>query len=106
MIVMNIPASNFASGHINNALAHFNRAIVEIAQGRSMVDVATQLDRGLNRLQNEWISSQPERSIGEVAQFKGMMLSEVRGDGRREFLSSPELASLVCLDPMVLNQST
>jgi hypothetical protein len=101
---MHIAASNFTSGHISHALMNFNRALIEMAHDRSMVDVATQLDRGLNRLQNEWLFGQSDRSLGEVDQFQRMMLSEVQGERKQEFLSSSALASLVRLDPMVLNQ--
>ena len=101
---MQIATSNFTSGHISHALDHFNRAIAAYGSGNSLVDIATQLDRGLNKLQNEWLFSQPDKSLGEVAQFKGLISSGVEGERRNEFLASSELGSFVFLEPMVLNQ--
>lgn len=91
------------SGHITEALVHFNHAIGMSTDRASKVGMARTLFDGLNKLQTEWIVDQADQNLGEVKAFQTMILSELRPIATDSLVRSPELRSLVMLNPKVMD---
>lgn len=100
---MNLLAKITATGHITDAVAHFNHALDLKGRCSSSVDVARSMFDGLNKLQTEWLMNQPEQKIGEVKAFQTMILNGLRPEARSAFLRSTQTQNLVSLDPKIMN---
>ena len=92
-----------ATGHITEAVSHFNYALDLKDRGSSKVDVARTMFDGLNKLQTEWLMNQPEQEIGEVKAFQTMILSGLHSEAKGDFLRSSQIQNLVSLDPKIMN---
>jgi len=68
---MSLLAERETPGHLSEAVIHFNQALDESTSGASKVEVARSLFDGLNKIQTEWLVTQPDQQkIGEVKGFQ------------------------------------
>ena len=102
---MNLLANKLMSGHVAEAINHFNHALALKDQHSSSVDVAQAMFNALNKLQTEWLINQSEQ-IGEVKAFQTMILSGLPLQSRGTFLQNTHTQSLVTLEPKILNHHT
>jgi gamma-glutamylcyclotransferase (GGCT)/AIG2-like uncharacterized protein YtfP len=103
---MNLLANKPMSGHITEAIVHFNYALDLKYRHSSSVDVAQAMFNALNKLQTEWLMNQSEQQIGEVKAFQAMILSGLPLQSRDAFLQTTQTRSIVTLEPKILNHDT
>ena len=94
------------SGHIEEAVIHFNQACDTMASNGPIVEVARTLFDSLNKIQTEWLLGQPDQQMGEIKAFQSMILDELQADSRTAFLQSSELQNLVLFEPQIMNHDT
>ena len=104
-IFMNLLTNQTATGHIAQAINHFNYAQELKDRTSSKVEVARSMFDGLNKLQTEWFMYQPEPRIGEIKAFQAMILQGLKSAVRNDFLRSKQIQNLVLLDPKIMDHS-
>lgn len=103
---MNLLANKLMSGHIAEAIIHFNHALELKDRYLASVDIAQAMFKALNKLQTEWLMNQSEQQISEVKAFQTMILSGLSLKARCTFLQATQTQSLVTLEPKILNHDT
>jgi hypothetical protein len=91
------------TGHLNEAVTHFNYAFDLEVRNSSKVDVARTMFDGLNKLQTEWLMDQPDQQIGEVKAFQTMILSGLSSEAKNDLLRSDQIRHLVALSPKIMS---
>ncbi len=84
-----------SSGHITEAVSHFNQAIGGLETGGSRVEVSRYLFDALNKIQTEWRMLHNQHALGEVKAFQTMILEGLDTEDRIKFLESDEIRNLV-----------
>jgi len=95
-----------SSGHITEALYHFNQAMAHIDSGQNFVEVARSLFNTMNKIQTEWILHQTESIDGEVNSFKTMINKTLAAKNLSSFLGSQEVRDLVFFEPLIMDHNT
>jgi gamma-glutamylcyclotransferase (GGCT)/AIG2-like uncharacterized protein YtfP len=95
-----------SSGHVLEAIIHFNEALDRQDYGVSRTEVAGLLFDGLNKLQTEWSADRSGSRLGEVKAFQSMVSERLAPDARDSILRSLELEALVKLEPRIMNHDT
>ena len=98
-IFLQILASLKSTGHITEAVAHFNNAIDGLGARMSMVEVSHYLFDALNKIQTEWMLSESDQSMGEVKAFQTMILKGLDSKGHSKLLNSEEIGNIVSFEP-------
>ena len=95
-----------SSGHITEALIHFNQAIKGLGNEWSMVEVSRSLFDALNKIQTEWVLCESAQKMGEVKTFQAMILNALDSQDHINFLQSTEISNLVFYEPQIMNHNT
>jgi gamma-glutamylcyclotransferase (GGCT)/AIG2-like uncharacterized protein YtfP len=112
---MSLFAGRDTSGHLSEAIVHFNHALDKIDSEASHAEVARALFDGLNKIRTEWLLHQQDQQIcpdqqqqrpGEVKSFQLMILNLLQPEAQSEPLMSSGLRSLVDLEPQIMNHDT
>jgi len=95
-----------STGHITEAVTHFNKAIVGLGAGMSMVEVSRYLFDALNKIQTEWMLSESDQSMGEIKAFQTMILKGLDSKCHSKLLDSEEIGNIVFFEPQIMNHDT
>lgn len=95
-----------SSGHITEAIIHFNQAIERLEAGWSMVEVSRSFFDALNKIQTEWVLYKSSEAIGEVKAFQTMILNGLDTESYINFLQSVEIENLVFFKTKIMNHDT
>lgn len=95
-----------SSGHITEAIIHFNQAIAGLETGWSMVEVSRSFFDALNKLQTEWVLYESGQEMGEIKNFQTMILKGLDAEGYINFLQSAEIRNFVFFEPQIMNHAT
>jgi gamma-glutamylcyclotransferase (GGCT)/AIG2-like uncharacterized protein YtfP len=92
-----------SSGHITEAVYHFNQAMGGLETGWSMVEVSRSFFDALNKIQTEWRLYESDQEMGEIKAFRSMIMKGLNEESTTNFLQSTELSNFVFFEPQIMN---
>lgn len=92
-----------SQGQITVALTHYNQAMTQIHTEQSFVEIARLLFNAMNKIQNEWVSTQTVFFDGDGKAFQTMIGEALSSMDSSCFISSEEVSKLVYFEPLIMD---